>query len=76
MTPGGEVLNIKLSKKKAIKITAGAHDREPDPAQTKLKTVHKPIGEESEWLPLGVSSNVLIETEQPKEKTIPPVRDR
>ena len=40
--PGGGVLTIKLSKKKPIKITAGAPDGEPDPAQTKVKTIHNP----------------------------------
>ena len=40
VTPGGRVLKIKLSEKRPIKITAGAPDGEPDPAQTKLKTVH------------------------------------
>ena len=74
MTPGGGVLKIKLSKKRPIKITAGAPDGEPDPAQTKLKTVYEPINKESGHSPSGVSSNVLIETEQPKEKRIPPVR--
>ena len=43
--PGGRVLKIKLSKKKPIKITAGAPDGEPDPAQTRVKTIHDPIGE-------------------------------
>ena len=42
--------------------------------KTKLKTVHEPICKESGQLPSGVSSNVLNETEQPKEKRIPPVR--
>ena len=74
MTRGGGVLKIKLSKKRPIKITAGALDGEPDPTQIKLKTVHESISKESGQLPLGVSSNVLIETEQPKEKRIPPVR--
>ena len=46
MTPGGGVLKTKLSKKKPIKITAGAPDGEPDPAQIKLKTVYGPISEE------------------------------
>ena len=39
----GEVLKIKLPKKKPIKITAGAPNGEPDPAQTKVKTIHDPI---------------------------------
>ena len=41
VVPGG-VLKIKLSKKKPIKITAEAPDGGPDPAQTKVKTVHDP----------------------------------
>ena len=40
--PGGGVLKIKLSKKKPIKITTEAPDGEPDPAQTKVKTIHDP----------------------------------
>ena len=63
MTPGGGVLKIKLSKKRPIKITGGALDGEPDPAKTKLKTVHEPINKESGQPPSGVSLNVLIETE-------------
>ena len=43
VVPGGGVLKIKLSKKKPIKITTGAPDGEPDPAQTKVKTVHDPM---------------------------------
>ena len=74
MTPGGGVLKIKLSKKRLFKITAGASEGEPDPTQTELKTVHEPISKDSGQLPLGVSSNALIETEQLKEKRIPPVR--
>ena len=74
VTPGGGVLKIKLSKKKPIKITAGTPDGEHDPTQTKLKTVYGPTSKEGGQLPLGVSSNVLIETEQPREKEIPPVR--
>ena len=42
VVPGGTVLKIKLSKKETIKITAGAPNREPDPAQTKVKTIHDP----------------------------------
>ena len=74
MTPGEGVLKIKLSKIRPIKITAGAPGGGPDPAQTKLKTVYEPVNKESGQLSSGVSSNVLTETEQPKEKRIPPVR--
>ena len=74
VTSGGRVLKIKLSKKKPIKITAGAPEGELDPAQTKVKTVHEPINKESGQPPSSVSPNVLVETKQPKEKKIPPVR--
>ena len=74
VTPGGGVLKIKLSKKRPIKITAGAPGGELDPAQTKFKTIYETINKESEQLPSGVNSNGLNETEQPKEERIPPVR--
>ena len=74
VTPGGGVLKIKLSKKKPIKITAGAPEGEPDLAHTEVKTVHEPINKESGQPPSSVSLNVLVETKQPKEKRIPPVR--
>ena len=74
MTPGGGVLKIKLSKKKPIKITAGAPGGEPDPAQTKVKTVYEPIDKKSEQPPPSINPNALVGTEQPKEKEIPPVR--
>ena len=74
MAPAGGVLKIKLSKKNPIKITAGAPEGEPNLAQTKVKTVHEPINKESGQPPSSVSLNVLVETEQPKEKRIPPVR--
>ena len=43
VVPGEGVLKIKLSKRKPIKITAGAPDGEPDLAQTKVKDIHDPI---------------------------------
>ena len=70
MTPGGGVLKIKLSKKRQIKITAGA----PNGLMESLIQLKQNLSKESGQLSLGVSSNVLIETEQPKEKRIPPVR--
>ena len=63
VTLGGGVLKLnKLSKKRPIKITAGAPEGEPDLAQTKVKTVHEPINKESGQPPSSVSLNVLIET--------------
>ena len=73
VTLGGEVLKIKLSKKKPIKITAGAPDGEPDPAQTKVKTVYDPIDKKGRQPLSSVSPDVLVGTEQPKEKKIPSV---
>ena len=63
-----------MSKKKPIKITAGAPEGKPDPAQTKVKTVYEPIDKGNGQPPLGVNPNILAETEQPKEKREPPVR--
>ena len=74
VSPGGGVLKIKLSKKKPNKIIAGAPEGEPDLAQTKVKTVHEPINKESGRPPSSVSLNVLVETEQPKKRRMPPVR--
>ena len=64
-----------MSKKKPIKITAGAPEGEPDPTQAEVKTVYEPINRESGQPPPRVSPNVLVETEQPKEKRVPPVRE-
>ena len=63
-----------MSKKKTIKITAGAPGGEPDPAQTEVKTVYESIDKKSEQQPPSVNPNVLVGTEQPKEKKIPPVK--
>ena len=38
---------------------AGAPEGEPDPAQTKVKTVHEPINKKSGQPPSSVSLNVL-----------------
>ena len=42
VTPGGGVLKLTLSRKKPLKITAGAPSGEPDPSQTTVKTVYDP----------------------------------
>ena len=70
--PGGGVLKIKLSKKKPIKITAGAPDGEPDPAQTKVKTVHDPINRRDGQPLSSLKSGVVVGVGQPVEKKIPP----
>ena len=57
VVPGGGVLKIKLSKKKPLKITAGASNGGPEPDQTKVKTVQDPINERND--------NPLLE-QQPK----------
>ena len=70
--PGGGVLKIKLSRKKPINITAGAPDGEPNPAQTKVKTIHDPIDRRNGQPLSGLRPGVVVGTEQPKEKKMPP----
>ena len=70
--PGGGVLKIKLSKKKPIKITAEAPDGEPDPAQTKVKTIHDPIDRRNGQPLSGLRPGVVVGIEQPREKKMPP----
>ena len=70
--PGRGVLKIKLSRKKPIKITAGAPEGEPDPAQTKVKPIHDPIDRRNGQPLSGLRPGVVVGTEQPKEKKIPP----
>ena len=74
--PGGGVLKIKLSKKKPIKITAGAPDGEPSPAQTKVKTVQDPMNR-GDGQPISFSkSSIVAGVGQSVEKKIPPGRDK
>ena len=70
--PGGGVLKIKLSKKKPIKITAGAPNGEPDPAQTKVKTIHNPINRRDGQPISNPKSGVVVGVGQSVEKKIPP----
>ena len=72
VVPGGGVLKIKLSKKKPIKITAGAPDGEPDPAQTKVKTVHDPMNRRDGQPISNSKSSVVVGVGQSVEKKIPP----
>ena len=69
--PGGGVLKIKLSKKKPIKITAGAPDGEPDPAQTKIKTIHNPTNRRDGQPISNSKSGVVVGVGQSVEKKIP-----
>ena len=70
--PGGGVLKIKLSKKKPIKITAGAPDGEPDPPQTKVKIVHDPT-DRRDGQPISDSkSGVVVGVGQSVKEKIPP----
>ena len=69
---GGGVLKIKLSKKKPIKITAGAPDGEPDAAQTKVKTVHDPVNRRDGQPLSSLKPGVVVGAGQPVEKKIPP----
>ena len=68
---GGGVLKIKLSKKKPIKITAGAPDGEPDSAQTKVKTIHDPINRRDGQPISNSKSSVVVGVGQIVEKKIP-----
>ena len=68
VVPGGGVLKIKLSNKKPIKITAGAPDGEPDPAQTEVKTVHDPTNRRDGQPISDSKSGVVVGV----EKKIPP----
>ena len=70
--PGGGVLKIKLSKKKPIKITAGAPDGEPDPAQTRVKTVHDPINRRDGQPLSSPKPGVVVGAGQLVKKKIPP----
>ena len=71
VVPGGGVLKIKLSKKKPIKITAGAPNGEPDPAQTKVKTIHDPINRRDGQPISNPKSGVVVGVGQSVEKKIP-----
>ena len=72
VVPGGGVLKIKLLKKKPIKITAGAPDGEPVPAQTKVKTVHDPTNRRDGQPISNSKSGVVVGVGQSVEKKIPP----
>ena len=65
------MLKIKLSKKKPIKITAEAPDGVPDPAQTRVKTVHDPINRRDGQPLSNLKPGVVVGAGQPKEKKIP-----
>ena len=72
VVPGGGVLMIKLSKKKPIKITAGAPNGESDAAQTKIKTIHDPINRRDRQPISNPKSGVVVGVGQSVEKKIPP----
>ena len=71
VVPGGGMLKIKLSKKKPIKITAGAPDGEPDPAQTEVKAIHDPINRRNEQPISNPESGVMVGVGQSVERKIP-----
>ena len=72
VVPGGGVLKIKLSKKKPIKITAGAPDGEPGSAQIKVKTVHDPINRRDGQPLSSPMPDVVDSAGQTVKKKIPP----
>ena len=71
VVPVGGVLKIKLSKKKPIKKTAETPDGEPDPAQTKVKTVHDPINRRDGQPISNLKPGVVVGVGQSVEKKIP-----
>ena len=72
VVPGGGVLKIKLSKRKPIKITAGAPDGEPDPAQTEVKAIRDPINRRNEQPIPSPESGIMIGVGQSVERKISP----
>ena len=64
------MLKIKLSKKKPIKITAGAPDGKPDPAPTKVKTIHDPTNRRDRQPISNSKSGVVVGVGQSVEKKI------
>ena len=70
VVPGGGVLKIKLSKRKPIKITAGAPDGEPDPAQTKVKAIHDPINRRDEQPIPSPESGMMVGVGQSVERKV------
>ena len=71
VVPGAGVLKIKLSKKKPIKITAEAPDGEPDPAQTKVKTVYDPTNRRDGQSISNSKPGMVVGVGQSVEKKIP-----
>ena len=71
VVPGGGELKIKLSKNKPIKITVEAPDGEPDPAQTKVKTVHDPMNRGDGQLISSLKPGVVVGVGQSVEMKIP-----
>ena len=65
------MLKIKLSKKKPIRIAAGAPDGEPDPAQTKVKTIHDPTNRRNGQPISNSKSGVVVVVGQSVERKIP-----
>ena len=59
-------------KKKPIEITAGAPNGEPDPAQTKVKTVHDPINRRDGQPISNLKPVVVVSVGQSVKKKIPP----
>ena len=70
VVPGGGVLNIKLSKRKPIKITTRAPDGEPDPAQTKVKAIHDSINRRDEQPILSPESGMMVGVGQSVERKV------
>ena len=70
VVPGERVLKIKLSKRKPIKITAGAPGGEPDPTHTKVKAIHDPMNRGNEQPISNPESGVMVGVGQSVERKI------
>ena len=76
VTPGGGVLKLTLSRKKPLKITAGAPSGELDPSQTTIKTVYDPREEKWDQPTRGTTNIAQSELRQPRGGGTPPIGGR
>ena len=66
-------MKLTLSKKKALKITTGAPNGEPDPSQTTVKTVYDPRKEKRDQPVKGTTNIAQSGLEQPSGGGTPPI---
>ena len=76
VTPGGGVLKLTLSKRKPLKITTRAPSGEPDPSQTRVKTVYDPKKEKGDQTGRGTINIAQTGLEQFRREEAPPIGGR